>query len=101
MSRRRAWIGQAKAARRTRQRHRAARPSMKIFSIAFASPWMRVDESRSIACGAEVDALLLLRTGDEVVTIARCKNEEVELRNIAASHLINSGCKDGNAHETV
>jgi len=53
---------------------------MKIFSIAFASPWKRVDESRSIACGAEVDALLLLRTGDEVVTIARCKNEEVELR---------------------
>jgi hypothetical protein len=48
---------------------------MKIFSIAFASPWKRVNESRSIACGAEVDALLLLRTGDEVMTIARCKNE--------------------------
>jgi hypothetical protein len=48
---------------------------MKIFSIAFASPWKRVNESRSIACGAEGNALLLLRTGDEVVTIARCKNE--------------------------
>ena len=53
---------------------------MTIFSIAFASPWKRVNESRSVACDAEVDALVLLRTGDEVVTVARCKNEEVELQ---------------------